>query len=288
MSGASRDHILKWARGSNPRPEADELAIEEPMEIRVGLRPVSVTMRTPGHDDELSAGFLFTEGLVKRPEDILRIEPIAQRRALVELAHRDGAGSNVMNVHLAPGLAVDFKRLTRHVFASTSCGLCGKASIDAIHQQFPPVSSSVVVEADVLLSLPKQLRRGQEKFNRTGGLHAAVIFDARGEMVVLREDVGRHNAVDKALGYALLKGLLPLSAHILLVSGRASFEIMQKALAGGIPVVAAVSAPSNLAVRFARESDQTLVGFLRGRRMNVYSAPERIRYAAGGDAARTP
>ena len=258
------------------------------MEIRVGLRPVSVTMRTPGHDDELSAGFLFTEGLVKRREDILRIEPVAQRRALVELAGRDGAGSNVMNVHLSPGLVVDFKRLTRHVFASTSCGLCGKASIDAIHQQFPPVSSSVVIDADVLLSLPKRLRRGQEKFNRTGGLHAAVIFDSSGEIVVLREDVGRHNAVDKALGYALLKGLLPLSEHILLVSGRVSFEIMQKALAGGIPVVAAVSAPSNLAVRFARESDQTLVGFLRGRRMNVYSAPERIRYPAGGDAARNP
>jgi FdhD protein len=280
MSDAHSSQILKWEQGCLPRPEADELALEEPMEIRVELRPISVTMRTPGHDDELTAGFLLTEGLVKGPDDILRIEPIPQRGSLVQLAGRNGAASNVVNVHLSPGVTVDFKRLTRHVFASTSCGLCGKATIEAVHQQFPPVSSTVEIDAEVLLRLPRKLSSGQERFNRTGGLHGAGIFDARGEVVVLREDVGRHNAVDKVLGYALLKGMLPLSEHILLVSGRASFEIMQKALAGEIPVVAAVSAPSQLAVQFAQESEQTLVGFLRGRRMNVYSVPERIRYPA--------
>ena len=224
-------------------------------------------MRTPGHDDELAAGFLLTEGLVRRRADIAKIQ-----------AYPRNAAGNVVNVFLAPEVTVDFARLTRHVFASSSCGLCGKATIEAVHQHFKPILSKMTVTSRTLASLPEALGREQTMFARTGGLHAAAIFDARGKLLVLREDVGRHNAVDKVLGYGFLHGLLPWSRHILMVSGRASFEIQQKALAGRVPIVAAVSAPSSLAVEFARASGQTLVGFLRGERMNVYSRPERIKF----------
>jgi FdhD protein len=173
---------------------------------------------------------------------------------------------------------VDFKKLTRHVFASSSCGLCGKATIEAVHQQFRPVKSKLVIGVETFLALPQRLQAAQKTFARTGGLHAAALFDPIGRLMVLREDVGRHNAVDKVLGYGLLNGMLPLEQSILMVSGRASFEIMQKALAGRIPIVTAVSAPSSLAVEFARNSGQTLIGFLRGDRMNVYAGPRRIRF----------
>ncbi len=246
----------------------DDLAIEEPLEIRVRGRAVSVTMRTPGNDDELAAGFLVTEGLIKSVKDVVRIEP----------CERNEAG-NLVNVVLAPQVAVDFEKLTRHVFASSSCGLCGKATIDAVHGNFPPVKSDVKVDAEVLLGLPRTMREAQATFARTGGLHAAGIFTAAGELVVLREDVGRHNAVDKVVGYALLKELLPLDKHVLLVSGRASFEILQKALAARIAIVAAVSAPSTLAVDFASDSGMTLVGFLREGRMNIYTHGERVRFS---------
>ncbi|MBI3879176.1 MAG: formate dehydrogenase accessory sulfurtransferase FdhD [Verrucomicrobia bacterium] len=225
-------------------------------------------MRTPGHDDELAAGFLLTEGIVRRRADVAAIAPCAQGEAALH--------GNVLNVFLAPRVKCDFARLTLHVFASSSCGLCGKASIESVQQQFAPVTSPLKIRAALLLKLPARLRAAQKTFAQTGGLHAAAIFDARGKLLVLREDVGRHNAVDKVLGWALLKGKLPLSAHMLLVSGRASFEIMQKSLAAQIPVVAAVSAPSSLAVGFARESGQTLAGFLRGETMNVYSHAERV------------
>lgn len=225
-------------------------------------------MRTPGHDDELAAGFLLTEGLLKKREDILKIKP-----------HPRNANGNVINVFLAPDVAVDLEKLTRHVFASSSCGLCGKATIAAAQQHFPKIKSRLSLPAKLLLDLPDKLRAAQETFARTGGLHAAAIFDTQGQLIVLREDVGRHNAVDKVLGYGFLHGLFPFTEHILLVSGRASFEIMQKALAGRIPVVAAISAPSSLAVEFARHSGQTLVGFLRGQRMNVYSHPKKLRFA---------
>jgi FdhD protein len=171
---------------------------------------------------------------------------------------------------------LDFKQLTRHVFASSSCGLCGKASIETVHQHFPPIEGNRRVAAAVLAALPEKMRAAQATFARTGGLHAAAIFNLDGDLLVLREDVGRHNAVDKVLGWAFLKHKVPLESAILLVSGRASFEIMQKALAGRVPIVCAISAPSSLAVEFARESAQTLVGFLRGNTMNVYSSPERI------------
>ena len=249
----------------------DEVAREEPLEMRVKGRAVSITMRTPGHDDELAAGFLLTEGIISRREDVVRIEPCAL-----------DSGGNVLNVVLTPGVAVDFDKLTRHVFASTSCGLCGKATIESVHQRVDPIQSDIRIDASTLLTFPNRLRESQPTFDRTGGLHAAAIFTAGGELLVAREDVGRHNAVDKVLGYGLLHGLLPFDRHVLMISGRGSFEIMQKALAARVPVVAAVSAPSSLAVEFARESDQTLVGFLRENRMNVYSCPERIRFQSPG------
>lgn len=268
MNSARIPTVLRYDDG-DVRCAPDELAIEEPLEIRVRGRAISVTMRTPGDDDELAAGFLLSEGIVRRREDVLRIEPCGR--------NEDG---NLLNVVLAPEVAVDFARLTRHVFASSSCGLCGKATIDAVRSTFPPVESDMTVDAELLVTLPEVMRRVQPTFDRTGGVHAAALFEAGGRLVALREDVGRHNAVDKVIGYALLNGLTPLDRHILLVSGRSSFEIMQKALAGRVAVVAAVSAPSSLAVDFARESGQTLVGFLRGPRMNVYSYAERIRFPA--------
>ncbi len=257
--------VVRWRRGEEPTESPDEVALEEPLEIRVRGRSFSVTMRTPGHDAELAAGFLLTESLVRERRDILRIDPC--------LRVPDG---NIINVFLAPHIELDLDRHARRVFASSSCGLCGKASIEQVHCHFPPASSFLRVSAETLSALPDRLRAAQEVFDRTGGLHAAGLFDNRGDLVAIREDVGRHNAVDKALGWAYLGGLLPLSRHILMVSGRASFEIMQKALAAGVPMVAAVSAPSSLAVDFARESNQTLVGFLRGNRMNLYAAWERV------------
>src|SRR3954469_21346768 len=217
----------------------DELAPEEPLEIRVRGRAISVTMRTPGHDEELAAGFLITEGIIHGQQDVLRIEHCGRNEE-----------GNVLNVLLAPEVRVDFEQLTRHVFASSSCGLCGKATIESIHAQFPPVQSDMLIEPELIASLPQKMRAAQETFERTGGLHAAALFDAEGRLIVLREDVGRHNAVDKVIGHCLLHGAFPPNRNVLLVSGRSSFEIMQKALAARIPIVAAVSAPSTLAASF--------------------------------------
>lgn len=264
---AGKIKIIRWQVGAKPTEHGDHLAVEEPLEIRVDSRPISVTLRTPGHDDELVAGFLLTEGLIRRPGDVAKIQPYSRSEH-----------GNVVNIFLAPDVAVDFARLTRHVFASSSCGLCGKATIDAVHQHFKPLKIKMNVSAKMLTALPEALRREQTMFAQTGGLHAAAIFDRRGKLLLLREDVGRHNAVDKVLGHALLRSMLPLHRHILMVSGRASFEIQQKALAARVPIVAAVSAPSSLAVEFARASGQTLVGFLRSERMNIYSHPERIKF----------
>jgi FdhD protein len=257
--------ILRFTSASSPSSELDQLAVEEPLEIRIDTRPINVTMRTPAHDHELALGFLLSEGLVRAAVDILKVAP-------------NPDASNVIDVFLAPGVSVDYARLTRHVLASSSCGLCGKAAMDALYQQFPAVESQVKVSSATLLSLPVAIQKAQDTFNRTGGLHAAAVFDLSGNLIVLREDIGRHNAVDKILGYGLAQNLLPFDSHILVVSGRASFEIMQKALAGRIPIVAAVSAPSSLAVDFALASSQTLVGFLRDGRMNVYAGAERIQF----------
>lgn len=223
-------------------------------------------MRTPGHDRELAAGFLLTERIIR------------QRQDLVDIAtcHASLEPENTVDVFLKAGVEVDFARLTRHVFATSSCGLCGKASIEAVQQHFPPVDSKITVTTRTLARLPDRMRRAQKAFSQTGGLHAAAIFDAWGKLVVLREDVGRHNAVDKVIGFGFLEKI-PFAVHILLVSGRASFEILQKALAAQIPIICAVSAPSSLAVEFAQASGQTLVGFLRGDTMNVYVGAQRIR-----------
>jgi FdhD protein len=243
----------------------DQLAVEEPLEIRIDTRPVTVTLRTPGHDEELAAGFLVTEGILRNASDIARFH-----------RHPRNLHGSVLDVQLRPDLLVDFARLTRHVFAVSSCGLCGKAAIDAVRQSHPPIDDTFTVTPEWLLSLPHRMRSAQATFDSTGGLHAAALFDISGNLRVLREDIGRHNAVDKVIGHAVLQGALPLRQHVLLLSGRVSFEVIQKALAAGIAFVAAVSAPSSLAVEFARASGQTLVGFLRDHRFNTYSAPHRL------------
>jgi FdhD protein len=245
-------------------PSEDELVVEEPLEIRVTGQPVSVTMRTPGDDGELTVGFLVTEGLIGGREDVQGIEDADER-------------GNVVDVALRPGVVVDLARLSRHVFAASSCGICGKASIDAIRASvLAAPARDVTIAPDVLRGLPDTLRAGQTVFGRTGGLHAAGLFDpGTGRMLVLREDVGRHNAVDKVIGHAVLTGL-PLTRTILVISGRGGFEIVQKALVAGIPIVAAVSAPSSLAVDLARDLDQTLIGFLRGTRFVIYSGAHRV------------
>jgi FdhD protein len=267
MREMGRRRVIRWESGASPQEHDDELANEEPLEIRVDDRSISVTMRTPGHDTELAAGFLLSEGLIRARGDLAMIAPA-----------RAEPTCNVINVELTPGVAIDIDQLTRHVFASSSCGLCGKATIESVHQHFPPVQSAARVDARTLLSLPAHTRATQVVFDRTGGLHAAAVFDLDGGLIVLREDVGRHNAVDKVLGWGLLNDRFPFDQHVLLVSGRASFEIMQKALAGRLPIVAAVSAPSSLAVQFAEESGQTLVGFVRDDRLNVYAGAERVRF----------
>ena len=264
--------VQRWSQGRWERATADSVAAEEPLEIRVETRSVSVTLRTPGHDDELAAGFLVSEGLLRRHSDLRAIRPYP----------RNDAG-NVVDVFLAETTTFDFASLTRHVFASSSCGLCGKTSIEALRHRFPPVSDRFRVSPEVLLSLPGRLREAQAGFSASGGLHAAALFGPDGRLWVIREDVGRHNAIDKVIGRRFLDGAFPVGPAVLLVSGRVSFEIVQKALAAGIAMIAAVSAPSSLAVEFAGESGQTLVGFLREGRFNVYAGPGRI----GGDPDAT-
>lgn len=259
--------MIRRRPGGKQICESDYLAREEPLEIRVRGTSIAVTMRTPGYDDELAAGFLLTEGIIRERGDITAIAACL------------GAENpeNVLNVFLAPAVPLDIDRLTRHVFASSSCGVCGKASIESVQQSFPPVTSRARMAAGTLVRLPDRMRAAQAAFAQTGGLHAAAIFTPAGRLVVLREDVGRHNAVDKVLGHGFMNGKWPFDSHVLLVSGRISFEIMQKALAARVPIVCAVSAPSSLAVEFARQSGQTVVGFLRGGGMNIYAAGERIR-----------
>lgn len=243
----------------------DELTVEEPLEIQIGGTTVATTMRTPGHDEELATGFLLSEAIIRSRDKIENFSRPATARAR----------ENVVVVH--PSSTIKLNPTQRIGMISSSCGLCGKESIDAIRQNFPPITSiSFRIDIATLLSLPAKLRANQSDFARTGGIHAAGIFDSGGNALFVREDIGRHNAVDKAIGRAFLDGKLPLDRHLLLVSGRASFEIMQKALAAGIPFVASVSAPSSLAMQFARESNQTLVGFLRPPSFNIYSHVERI------------
>lgn len=257
--------VIEWESGQSRRVE-DYLAAEEPLEIRIGNRPLTVTMRTPGHDRELAAGFLWTEGIVDEREQIV---------ALCQNEVEVGAKGNVVEVELAEG-AFEQDEMQRNFFAASSCGICGKASIESIRNRgLRAPNPDFRIDPEILCTLPDRLRAGQEAFGRTGGLHAAGLFNAAGELLVLREDIGRHNAVDKVAGWALLSGLLPLSEHVLMVSGRGGFEIVQKALAAGFPVVASVSAPSSLAVKLARELNLTLIGFLRGTRFVLYAGHER-------------
>ncbi|HXA79377.1 MAG TPA: formate dehydrogenase accessory sulfurtransferase FdhD [Candidatus Acidoferrales bacterium] len=263
--------VTEWDSGEIRRKE-DYLATEEPLEIRIGEDPLSVTMRTPGHDLELAAGFLLTEGLVQHRAQILTLEALETAEETPAENH-----GNVVEAKLAPESAPDFEKMRRHFFAASSCGICGKASIDSIRARtLAPPNPDFRLDPEVLVRLPEVLRESQAVFGRTGGLHAAGLFDAAGKLLVLREDIGRHNAVDKVIGWALLKERVPLSETILLVSGRGGFEIVQKAIVAGLPVVASVSAPSSLAVQLAREFGQTLIGFLRGRRFVLYAGAERI------------
>jgi FdhD protein len=259
--GIGPGQVIRRRADGSLEYQHDELTIEEPLEIRIGDKTVATTMRTPGHDEELAAGFLLTEAIVRAPDDIVRISK----------------RENAITVRLRAGVKPKLRSAQRFGTISSSCGLCGKESIDAIRQNFAPITSmSFRIPIQILLSLPDLLRKHQSDFARTGGIHAAGIFDADGNASIVREDIGRHNAVDKVIGRAFIDRKLPLDQHILLVSGRASFEIIQKALAAGIPIVASVSAPSSLAMEFARESNQTLVGFLRPPSFNIYSHVERV------------
>jgi len=258
--------ITRIEAGRKISPDNDFVAVEEPLEIRVAGRSVAVVMRTPGHDRELAAGFLVTEGLIRRRDDLLDIV----RCTGAEVPAGESA-ENVLDVLLAPGADVDLAQLTRHVFTSSSCGICSKASIDAVRTKLPVLAAPISPRRSVLVTLPQRLAAEQAAFAATGGLHASALFSDEGTLELVREDVGRHNALDKVIGWAFFAEQLPLSGRILLVSGRVSFELMQKALAAGIACVAAISAPTTAAVEFAEASGQTLIGFLRGERMNVYA-----------------
>jgi FdhD protein len=261
----------------------DTLAVEEPLEIRVGGEPLSVTMRTPGHDVELAAGFLVSEGVISRGD---------QFRSAIHCGGPGTGGAdntyNVLDVALASHVHVPLRDLARSVYTTSSCGVCGKASIDAVRTEsaYDVATDATTVDAALLTTLPDALRAHQDVFDKTGGLHAAGLFDAdTGELLVLREDVGRHNAVDKVVGWALLADRLPLRGTVLMVSGRAGFELAQKSVMAGIPILAAVSAPSSLAVELAADAGLTLVGFLRAPSMNVYAGMDRVRTDAAATVA---
>ena len=259
-------------RGAQHTTRPDTVAAEEPLEIRLDGTPLAVTMRTPGHDFDLVHGFLATEGVITGPDDIAALR-------YCDSVDADGRNTyNVVDVDLTPGVTKPETGLERNFYTTSSCGVCGKASIDAIRTKTPfdVAGDRLGLPLDVLLALPDRLRAAQEVFEKTGGLHAAGLFTGAGELVAVREDVGRHNAVDKVIGDGVRAGRLPLSGHVLMVSGRASFELTQKAAMAGIPVMAAVSAPSSLAVELAREVGITLVGFLRGDGCNIYTRQERI------------
>ena len=266
----ARRRVLRVPVSGAADYRADLLAVEEPLEIRVDGEPLTVTMRTPGDDIDLTAGFLFTEGLLTGLGEVHEIRMCDENVAAVTVADDGGL--------LKTGGVDRFQSAARNFLTTSACGVCGKDSIEAIRVRsaFDVAADPVRVSPAVLAGLPDRLRDAQRVFSRTGGLHAAGLFTPDGTLLVLREDVGRHNAVDKVAGWALRSGLVPLTGHVLLVSGRASFELAQKALMIGLPVLAAVSAPSSLAVSLAEEGGMTLVGFLRGTTMNVYTGPQRV------------
>jgi FdhD protein len=281
---------MRRVNGENfSSPARDTLAVEEPLEIRLGYesaegggrthKSISITMRTPGDDFELATGFLFTEGIIKSAAQIERLYHCGKARGANDLR-------NVVRVELKPEVTVDLKSLERHFYTSSSCGVCGKTSIEALQVKRRSAAfgrDGLQFDASVVHELPETLRPAQNVFNRTGGLHAAALFDAHGGLQMLREDVGRHNAVDKLIGAFVLAGKVPLSDQLLMVSGRISFELVQKALMGGISVLAAVGAPSSLSVELASQYQMTLIGFVREKRFNIYTGAWRIR-EAGGEA----
>ena len=266
--------VTQWEDGNAKRVE-DYLAAEEPLEMRSGNFSLGVTLRTPGNDEELVAGFLFTEGIISRREDLISLRMPGDK----------SQERNFVEVTLDPDIPLAAVGSTQRFSAGSACGVCGKATIAQIRRRgLRRPKSTTLFDPEMLCGLPPKLRAAQDVFGRTGGLHAAALFGPKGELLVVREDIGRHNAVDKTIGWALLGGSMPLSDHILLVSGRGGFEIIQKSIAAGIPLLASVSAPSSLAVQLARELGLTLVGFLRGRRFVIYAGEERIAVSASAPA----
>jgi len=270
MSETTALEILRIALPGRGERRADEVAVEEPLEIRVEGHSLAVVMRTPGADRELAAGFLLSEGIISSAADVFDITTCVPA----------GGSGNAVDVGLTKPRDFDPEKFSRHVFTSSSCGICGKTSIEAVLRHRQPLTDALIVTPEIIASLPAQLSRVQSSFERTGGLHACALFDRHGSLLGIREDVGRHNALDKLAGSALLEKRTPLAANILLLSGRASFEMLQKAYTAGIRVIAAIGAPSSLAVDFARESGQTLIGFLRGQTMNVYTGEQRVALPA--------
>jgi FdhD protein len=277
--GNIRHFDIRRVDGGETGPVTDAVATEEPLEIRLAYsrsdgkrtqQSISVTMRTPGNDDELAAGFLFTEGIIRGRADFESIAPCGPPapNGLI----------NVVRVELGKDVAVDLDRLERHFYTSSSCGVCGKSSLDAVAVQghYEPGKSKMAVSVDVLESLPELLRKQQAVFDQTGGLHASGLFNSTGDLLAVREDVGRHNALDKLIGQSLLRDELPLSDFGIVVSGRASFELMQKAMMAGVPILAAVGPPSSLAIELAEEFGMTLVGFLKRDRFNIYAGAQRV------------
>lgn len=278
MQQTAAKQIIRWNH-SEPMSVDDELVVEEPLEIRVADKSLIVVMRTPGHDFELAAGFLYTENLITSVDDIEIIAYCEEDSTSTENSNLHSSLhtlQNIVNVRLTQELDLDNKGWQRNFHANASCGLCGKMTIESVKLQVDSLDTSFQLNRDVFYTLNDQLRAAQVVFEKTGGLHAAGLFDENGKLLILREDIGRHNAVDKVIGQALLSDLIPLDKHILMVSGRSSFEIVQKALFARIPIVAAVSAASTLAVELADEGNLMLIGFMREERMAVYTHPERI------------
>ena len=283
--------IVETTIHRNGAVSRDVLAIEEPLEIRLGFpdgthKAISITMRTPGDDTELAAGFLFTEGIVTSPDQIKQIRHCGLKidKANGTLDRAAALNSNTIRVELNDGVDVDLKRLERHFYTSSSCGVCGKSSIEALRTGAKKVKSGLTISTEFINRLPSVLRASQNVFDQTGGLHASALFTADGTLDIIHEDVGRHNALDKVIGAKFLTGETPLADRILLVSGRVSFELVQKALMTGIPILAAVGAPSSLAVELASEFGMTLVGFVRDGRFNIYCGAERIVSVPGAVA----
>lgn len=276
-SGVAHLQVKKYQE-NEPKESPDLVAVEEPLEIRIGYGPeharkqiqLAVTMRTPGHDLELATGFLFTEGIISSIKDMVSIQHCIQVK-------EEEAG-NVVRAELSPELPIDEQRWSRHFYISSSCGVCGKSSMEAVKATACSViNPTLQVAAEIIHQLPNKLRETQTVFKHTGGLHAAALFDPEGNLLMMREDVGRHNAMDKLIGATLAAGWVPLQHHLVLLSGRASFELVQKGLMAGIPLLAAVGAPSSLAVNLAKEFNMTLLGFVRNRRFNVYTGTDRIK-----------